>query len=647
MSIILAQTAADSHASIAIRSNVQQRVVRALLFLWTVLVACPVRYWSIDDSSDNTWVFALNYGAAHGLAFGRDLIWTTGPLGYLVFPMDIGSNLVQALRFQGAVWVVLLVILADLFFRTGLPLRNLTYFSIFFSLSAPFYWFNYMGTENLLLAGALILLVLARRQGVGSGARMRFVGALVLAGLIPLIKLTGGLIIGCAILGFLCDRAICQRQRIWREVALAISIPLAVIAAGFGLFLPSVDAFVRYVRDSMEIIGGYSYAMSLPRDPLEFAGIAEAIIGIGALLFVRTRASRPTAWFLTFLFALPLLMSIKHGFVRQDAHVLNFFCFVGLALAIIASCLPLDGERSIVAFLVLLNFGILSLEYMYSRIGLDQAFAECTGFRGAGLALKVLRIDEVRADLKAGTSYPPDAKLETELRNIVGDSPIASLSLVYAGAAMEGINLQLYPVLQRYSAYTKPLDERNAAWIRANGPRFLVFDGLSIDSRQFWAETPAMWLEIYRWYNTRRVGTLRVLLERRTTPRFARLVSTGQQIIRPTDGLTLPALAGPSFWKMKCASNFTGSLLKSFFRVPEVFIQLEDLDKKRTTYRVLVELLQSPVLGGSLPANLKELASLLETNAVPEPRIQKIYFSGPGLSSYTSACSVEFLTPLQ
>ena len=50
------------------------RVFRALLFVWTILIACPIRYWPIDDSIDNTWVFALNYGAAHGLAIGRDLI---------------------------------------------------------------------------------------------------------------------------------------------------------------------------------------------------------------------------------------------------------------------------------------------------------------------------------------------------------------------------------------------------------------------------------------------------------------------------------------------------------------------------------------------------------------------------------------------
>ena len=161
-----------------------------------------------------------------------------------------------------------------------------------------------------------------------------------------------------------------------------------------------------------------------------------------------------------------------------------------------------------------------------------------------------------------------------------------------------------------------------------------------------------MWLEIYRWYNTRRLGTRGILLEHRAAPRFERLVSIGQQSVQLSDGLALPASAEPSFWTMKCASSLTGSLRKSFFRVPEVSIQTEDPQTKdpltgSTAYRVLVELLQSPVLGRSLPSNLKELASLLDPNGEPEPRIQKVYFGGPGLSSYSSTCSVEFLAAVR
>ena len=161
-------------SSLRARHSLMSAAARALLFTWAVLIACPIRYWPLEASEDNTWIFAINYAAAHGLAIGRDIVWTTGPLGYLIFPQDIGANLVHALVFQDVLWAILIAIFADLFYFAGVSLRNLAFFTIFFSLSAPLYWFNYMGVENLLLAGAMILLVIARlRGGLGLGAFTR------------------------------------------------------------------------------------------------------------------------------------------------------------------------------------------------------------------------------------------------------------------------------------------------------------------------------------------------------------------------------------------------------------------------------------------------------------------------------------------
>ena len=67
----------------------------------------------------------------------------------------------------------------------------------------------------------------------------------------------------------------------------------------------------------------------------------------------------------------------------------------------------------------------------------------------------------------------------------------------------------------------------NATWIRDRGPEFLLFDGFAIDDRSAWAETPAMWLEIYRWCNTRLLGRRYLLLERRREPRFRSLRPVG------------------------------------------------------------------------------------------------------------------------
>jgi len=616
-------------------------VVRALLFLWTILVACPIRYWPIDDSIDNTWVFAINYGAAHGLAIGRDLVWTTGPLGYLAFPMDIGNNLAQALAFQGAVWAVLIAVFWDLYYRAGLPLRNLAHFAIFFSLSAPLYWFNFMGLENLLLAGALVLLVRVR-QGEGIG---RYLAALVLAGSIPLIKLTGGMLVAAALVGFLADRALRKQGQLGRDAALAVSVPLAVSIAGLWMTAPSWTAIAQYWKGSMQLVSGYSTAMSKAGDLIEFAGVAEALLGIGIFLFWKNRTHLQAAWFMVGLLLGPLLISIKHGFVRQDIHVLNFFSFVGLALALIALLLPLGGTRSIVTFLVLLNFGIITVEYMFARLPFDAALAEAAGTRGVAMAVQAVRFDQLRSRLRAATDYAPEARIEPEVRALIGESPVASLSMMYSGAALDGLNLQLYPVIQRYAAFTPYLDERNAEWIRDRGPRFLICDKFTVDSRHLWAETPAMWLEVYRSYDTRLLGPHNLLLERRAAPRFGRLLPTRSGTISLANGFELSRTSVPVFWTLRCAMSTSGTLQKLLLRVPEVMMKLDPPGKDARVFRVMPEVLQSPVLGNFLPDTLPEFAVLFTPDSHPQAGTSRISFSGPGISAYGPQCGIEFLVP--
>jgi hypothetical protein len=614
-------------------------LTRALLFVWTILIACPIRYWAIDGSIDNTWVFAINYGAAHGLAMGRDLIWTTGPLGYLVFPQDIGNNLIHGVLFQSAVWAVLFAILFDLFFRAGLPIRNLVYFAVFFSLSAPLYWFNFMGVENLLLAGVLVLLVLARQRG-GLG---RYVAALLLGGVIPLIKLTAGMVVSGAVFGFLIDVVLRKRSGAWREIVLAASVPIMVTATVLACLLPSAAALATYVKSSHDLVKGYSTAMSLSGDPFDFAAMTEVLIGIGVFLFMKNGSQRRTAGFLAALLAIPLLLSAKHGFVRQDSHVINFFGFAALALSVMSLALPLSGKRSMVAFLVAVSSGVISVEYMIARMDFVQAISQATGLRGASMAFNTFRFERLRESLRARTDYPAQVRVEPEMRSVIGHSPVAFLSIIYSGASLEGLNLKICPVPQRYSSYTRYLDALNANWIRDRGPRFLLWDGGTIDGRHPWAETPATWLEIYRWYDTRLLGNRSLLLERRSAPRFKQLHVIGYRAAQLTSEIPIPRSPEPVFWAIKFDTSATGILRKLLSRVPEVTMRVSSSANMQNSFRVVPEVLISPVLGNALPGNLGEFATLLNPLAVPQPAIQAIRFSGPGISSYQVLSNVEFL----
>jgi hypothetical protein len=420
-------------------------------------------------------------------------------------------------------------------------------------------------------------------------------------------------------------------------------IPAAVLIAGLGICLPSLHAAAQYIRGSIDIVRGYSAAMSGEGDPFELLGVLQCLMGIGAFLFIKARSSRPAAWFLVALLFLPLVLSVKHGFVRQDDHVLNFFCFAAVALGVSSLVLPFDRSRTGVAALVLLHFAALSVPQLFGRVGMGLAAVEVAGMRGPWLAWRALQLNDLRGSLKVEAGAWPPARLEPEVRALIGDAPVASLSVSYSGAMSDNLNLQLYPVLQRYSAYTQSLDGRNAAWVSEKGPRFLVFDGSSIDGRHPWAETPAMWLEIYRWYDTRLLGERNLLLERRSAPRFQTLKSKGHAIIPVAGGIEVPVLEEAQFWRMECGVSLSGKLQETFFRIPSVAMEVSNSTGSRKSFRVLLAVLASPVLASYMPGDLVELASLLDRSANPPPLVSRIDFSGRGLSSYNSACDVEFL----
>ena len=613
-------------------------LVRGALYCYVMLVACPIRYWPVSNHLvDDTWVFAINYAAAHGMAPGRDFIFTTGPLGYLTFPQNLGGNLDQGLLFQAGLWLLLAVLFADVFFRGRFPVRNLALFSLLFGLSAPLYWFDYAGVENLFVAIALAMLLMFYR----TGSWWRYLTVLVLVGVAPLIKLTAGIIGISALAGFAVNRILERRWKALPEAVLAAIVPLAVFTASSLALSPSADAFLKFLWGSADLINGYSSALSADGAAIGFLFAIEATAVLAALVWLQKRRDPKTARFHAALFAVPLFVVFKHGFVRQDIHTINFFCFAALIIGLVCLTAPLAGRSAravIAAILIFLPIwqGTVISQMGMGRQGGAESITMLQGLFPPGQLR--LRLDAAMAALAQ------ESPVEPEIREQVGGSPIASLSYAYTPLAAGGLHLVLYPVVQRYAAYTPYLDRWNAAWIRDSGPRFLIFDGKVLDSRNPWLETPATWLEVYRWYETRYLSSNNLLLERRASPRFAALQTVSHLLTPFSEQLRFPSVPGPLFWTMNCGYSALGRLQKTLFRVPAVYMSINGDERRAALSRVLPELFTSPALGNYLPLTLPQFASLFQHDSMPEHRVDRIRLTGAGYT-YAGSCEVEFLQP--
>lgn len=627
-------------------SNRTKLVLRTALFAYLAMVFCPIQYWAPAEDVDNTWFFALNYAAAHHLVMGRDIAWTSGPLAYLAAPMDIGNNLVQGLVFQAALWTLLLAVLWDLFSRGSFSLKNLAFFSVFLGLSGPLYHEqpNPLGAGDLLLVGALILLVHFRLRGGIS----RYITALVMLGLVPLIKFVGVMMVAGAVAGLIVGRIAHDRSRAWREIVLAAVVPAFVWGAGCWLAAGSLHAFAAYLRSSLELSSGYTLAMATWGHPVELLAGFEALVLLAIALALLAACDRQTAVFFGLLFAAPVFVSIKHAFVRQDSHIIYIFGFVAVATGLVALATVLEGQRATVTLTVVMLLLATLCQDNIGAKGLRTAIPAVTGIKVPSLIWRALRLGHLRQMLNAESqqNFPVDLRVEPEIKAIVQHEPVASLSLWYSNALMDDLNLVLYPVIQRYSAYTPYLDELNADWVRNKGPRFLIFDGKSIDGRHPWTETPAMWVEVYRWYDTRLLGAHNLLLERRSTPRFMRFEPVASSRLRFGAELQMP-VSQPVFWSMKCSLSTTGKLRQLLFRVLEVTMTVDKKDGRSDVFRVPLAVVGSPSPGNYLPSNLSEFASVFGDDKSHNFAVERLSFGGPGSFAYVPDCGVEFLRPVR
>ena len=220
------------------------------------------------------------------------------------------------------------------------------------------------------------------------------------------------------------------------------------------------------------------------------------------------------------------------------------------------------------------------------------------------------------------------------------------MSFDFVNLAAARLNVALTPVVQSYSAYTPYLDGIDASWIEEKGPRFLVFDGKAIDNRDAWAETPATWKEVYRWYDTRLLGPRNLLLERRATPRFTSF-QTIISLRQPFPGeLRLPISKEAIFWTMKCDYRFRGDFEKLFFGIPEVTVSVHQTNGVIRQGRILPEVLVSPVMGNYLPGSLAQFAAILGPAAHPGYAVDSLRFEGPGATAFRPSCEVELLHPI-
>src|SRR5215471_18546287 len=101
------------------------RRVFAFVYIWFCLVKLPAT--SLRDSLPQSWEAVLSYAAAHHLQWGREIVFTLGPLGFLTSDYFWGNFFWPIVVWAGGFAFALAAALVPLLGRMPKAIRLLIY----------------------------------------------------------------------------------------------------------------------------------------------------------------------------------------------------------------------------------------------------------------------------------------------------------------------------------------------------------------------------------------------------------------------------------------------------------------------------------------------------------------------------------------
>lgn len=511
---------------------------------------------------DESWVAGLHMAAAERLRFGRDIVFTYGPLGFLVFPeLLFAKTAALAFAFLSLARLMLFgTLLASASRWLPFPAAALLVYVV--------------GALPLLQSDVLLLVVFVVYTGslldlFDLGPWLAVLGGTA-AAVELLVKVNSGAV--CALIAVV---TILGRAPVRRELLTGLAWFAGSFATTFaGLWVAAggrIGDVPRWVHASYEFAAGYSaLAVELPGHRWEYA-VAAGLLATVAYLAVRRSTGVATRQRVAFLgiYAIFAYFYFKEGFVRHDEHSRYFFA------AIAAIAIPLGNDRrsgalaaGVVAtsLVVLLAVGGTGPSPSLNPI----ASARLWGSEARTIADAPRRralIQRSRERMRSELSVDPRIARGLRGHSVHVDPYLADAAWAFS------VHWHPLPVFSAASAYTPFLDELNASEIESpRGPQRILREffvhGIADTSPQH--ETPAAFLAMVCHYRQLRAARRWQLLGR--TPNRCG-VARRLALVRadPDQRVAVPAADGPAelvFMRITLRRSWIDRLRAVVFKPP-------------------------------------------------------------------------------
>jgi hypothetical protein len=529
----------------------------------------------------------------NGMVFGKDVLFSYGPLGYLFYPFALNTTLwIQAVIFRASLHAMFYLFLLILVLRNGARPFDAVLIAFSATIVEATIQIAYLLAAVILVCAVLLITekhytLFPLLSGLGATAPF-FKADIGMASLLTTV-------VGASWIYFRGNR---------RVALLSLTTWFSVFLVAGAALTRSIESLDSFVAGSYQISIGYGPAMYFP-GPLwqEFVGIL-AITALGLILIRELwikRLSPITVLSLGFLF-----LALKEGFVRQDpGHVIIFFG----AWALFFGLLQLREQNRLIrkgCFLILVL--LLASEALTF---LPYAGTWLPG--GTYSATNLAQTVELVSNPADPSRMFSSSLLRTRNQYSLSKATVAELDghsvdifpWDVAIAPAYGMTWDPRPVFQSYQAYTSYLDELNSRhFLSSNSPEFVLYRAESIDDRYPLFDEPLTLLALACNYESTGFDGVYMILHRvgnhcgspQAIQTFESTFGATIQIPSNESGFTLA--------EVRLQYSLIGSLRSLLYKPIPAYIELRFSDGAGGVFRFLPENAGDGLMVSAIPSSL-------------------------------------------
>jgi hypothetical protein len=631
-------------------SNIKKETVlliSTLILLFELPFILAVRPIAAGEPS---WIFALYRAGQEHLQWGKDIIYTFGPLYYITLGnysiLNFSENFMITLARSFLVFGSWLVIIDSLWRSSTKSWKsNKIYFFLICTvilMILPNFWMS-SATLDLLMAAAIfgISSILAVQENDRMTNYILVFSALLLA-ILTLVKVSylalSVLICVIGSFGFL------LRRNFPKALLLVASflLFLTLLWTGSGQRLVNLGA---YILNSGQTVSGYTEAMQVQSTKYQSGGGAGLdfianFVNLGSLdtifiyvifvtlfifsLFVLLILGyHKRKWWIIYLLllALPFVMvAFKEGVVRAGVShfYLSLYAFLFLTLFLMFVTQVFELGRPVVYSLslvmIVVYFLLVPVDFSYLSDALRLSHQPAERNTQGSYYFSNVYFFETPAvqDLNSREKMQVYYKFDNQgfYKNINQDQTIDILPQETSLAYAYGLNLDSLPAFQLYSAYTKDLDLLNAEKMRNDPPRQIIYSLSTIDDRYPLFDGPTVMREMFLNYKIKSADANNyLLLVREAHPTEYRVVEIEHTWAGLGDIIEIPQLESSYVYSsIDLKMTFLGKIINVLYKIPPLQIQLYvegEADPKQ--FRFLRDLAQNGLFVSKYVANQQDL----------------------------------------